>query len=51
MMLQQKTASVVLVRTDKNEDLDTWQNFKSEQSVPNISIMSCYGSNIHKEID
>ncbi|WP_340617390.1 AAA family ATPase [Xenorhabdus entomophaga] len=51
VMLQQKTASVVLVRTDKNKDLDTWQNFRNEQSVPNITIMSCYGSNIHKEIE
>ncbi|WP_142763241.1 nucleotide-binding protein, partial [Klebsiella pneumoniae] len=28
VMLQQKTASVALVRTDKNEDLNTWQSLR-----------------------
>ncbi|WP_258086605.1 ArsA-related P-loop ATPase [Xenorhabdus bovienii] len=51
VMLQQKTASVALVRTDKNEDLNTWQSLRREQPVPDIPIMTCYGSNTHKEIN
>ncbi len=50
-MLQQKTASVALVRTDKNEDLNTWQSLRREQPVSDIPIMTCYGSNTHKEIN
>lgn len=51
VMLQQNSVSVSLVRTDKNGDLDTWQSLRSDQPVPDIPIMSCYGANIHKEIE
>lgn len=49
VMLQKKTASVAIVRADKNQDLTVWSDLRAEKNVPTIPVMTCYGD-ISKEI-
>ncbi|RMR11233.1 hypothetical protein ALP90_200114 [Pseudomonas amygdali pv. ulmi] len=49
VMLQKKTASVAIVRADKNQDLEVWAGLRAEKDVPDIPVMTCYGD-ISKDI-